>query len=125
MRIGIDLTHTFERNGGIQRLAIELTRALLEIDKYNEYILFFRGSPRNELVDSRAEIYVSPIKHQVLCEQAWLWHAAQRKRLDVFHLTGFAGPLGYIGPSVSTVCDMNQFLHPETMKRSQVLYWQR
>lgn len=123
MRIGIDLTHAYQRNGGIQRYAIELTRALLELDADNDYVLFFRGEARAELEDLRAEMVVSPVKHQVLCEQTWLWQAAHQARLDVFHLTGFAGPLGYAGLAIATVCDMNQFLYPETMTFSQALYW--
>ncbi len=123
MRIGIDLTHCYQRNGGIQRYAIELTRALLEIDHENEYILFFRGEIRKELANLKATMYVSAIKQQVLCEQTWLWRQANRARLDVLHLTGFAGPLLYSGKTVSTVHDMTQFLFPETMKTSQFLYW--
>lgn len=123
MRIGLDLTHCYQRNGGIQRYAIQLARALLEIDAQNQYVLFFRGDVREEFTDVVAEIHVSPIKHQVLCEQTWLFMAASRAHLDVFHLTGFAGPVAYSGRAVTTICDMSQFLYPSTMKRSQKMYW--
>jgi glycosyltransferase involved in cell wall biosynthesis len=123
VRIGLDLTHCYQRKGGIQSYAIQLTRALCEIDRENHYILFFRAEKQEELAHLNAEIHVSPIKNQVLCEQTWLFCAAIQARLDVFHFTGFAGPLIYMSKSVSTVCDMNQFFYPETMKRSQYFYW--
>ena len=123
MRIGLDLTHCYQRNGGIQRYAIELTRALLETDHENEYILFFRGEIRQELAGFPVESYVSPIKHQVLCEQTWLWWMAQRNKLDLLHLTGFAGPVFYSGRSVCTVADVTPFLFRETVKFSQAVYW--
>jgi glycosyltransferase involved in cell wall biosynthesis len=123
MRIGIDLTHAYQRNGGIPRYALELTRALLKIDQDNEYVLFFRGEPRPELAEYRVETYVSPVRHQVVSEQTWLCWAARRARLDLLHLTGFAGPLAYFKPAVITVHDMTQFLYPETMKWVQWVYW--
>ena len=123
MRIGIDLTHAYQRQGGIPRYAVELARALLKIDQDNEYVWFFRGEPRPELMDLSAKMHVSPVRHQVLCEQIWLYRAARQARVDVLHLTGFAGPLAYGGAAVATLMDMTQFLYPETMKFKQALYW--
>ena len=123
MRIGIDLTHCYQRKGGIQTYATQLTHAICEIDHKNSYVLFFRAKKQEELAHLSAEIRVSPIKNQILCEQIWLLSAAIDARLDVFHLTGFAGPLSYMGRSVSTVCDMNQYFYPQTMQRSQYIYW--
>jgi glycosyltransferase involved in cell wall biosynthesis len=123
MRIGIDLTHTYQRQGGIPRYGLELARALLSIDQGNEYVWFFRGETRPELAGLGARMHVSPIRHQVFCEQTWLYLAARQARLDILHLTGFAGPLMYKGAAVATLMDMTQFLHPETMKFKQALYW--
>ena len=125
MRIGLDLTHCYQRCGGLQRYAIQLTQALLEIDGANEYVLFCRREVPEELLNAPVRKIVSPITHQVLNEQLWLLGASLRERLDVFHLTGFAGPVLYPGRSVCTIADATPFLFPETVKRSQFLYWRR
>lgn len=123
MRIGIDLTHTYHRNGGIQRYAVELTRALLKIDTRNEYVLFFRGEIPQALAEINCETKISSIKNQFLNEQMWLPKEIASSKLDVFHSTGFAGPVFYQGNIVRTIHDVSPFIHPETMKLSQFLYW--
>ena len=41
MRVGIDLTAIWRPVTGMERVAIEMTRALLRLDQENEYVLFF------------------------------------------------------------------------------------
>jgi len=123
MRIGLDLTHCYQRRGGLQRYAISLTQALLALDSQNEYVLFCRREVPPELVNAPARKIVSPITHQVLNEQLWLLFASLRADLDLFHLTGFAGPVLYPRHSVCTMADVTPFLFRETVKRSQAMYW--
>ena len=123
MRIGLDLTHCFQRNSGFQRYAINLARTLISINSDDEFVLFFRQEIPGELLDCPYECRVIPPHHQFFSEQITLLDQINKSKLDLFHSTGFAGPVFYTGKKIHTVHDASVFIFPESMKSFQKLYW--
>lgn len=116
MRIGIDCRTIQESEpAGTAHYTLELVRALLEIDAENQYALFFRTKPQDEIFKRQnAKIVVLPqssipyISNHLLFSQT-----LRREKLDIFHATANALPIGYNGVSVLTIHDLAIYINPE------------
>lgn len=97
MRILIDLTALSYHMTGIERLALCVTKEMLEIDKVNEYILLFRNEVYEELkayVDG--ERITAKIIHgdqKMLFFQLVIPFDLYRIKADRYCFFAFPGPL--------------------------------
>ncbi len=114
MRIGIDCRMYSSGFTGIGRYVYELTENLFEIDKQNQYILFFNEpeysafSPPNKNIQ---KILVNA-PHYSFHEQTRFLHVLNRAKLDLMHFTHFNAPIFYRGPSIVTIHDLTLSFFP-------------
>ncbi len=117
MRIGIDATAMPPRLTGAGNYTVNLTRALLDVDAVNEYVVF-----TNPLYASffkprlRLRVMVQPLASRVLrivWEQTILPLLMHQQRLDVFHSPHYTIPFAAPCATVVTFHDMTFFLYPE------------
>lgn len=126
LRIGIDcrsmLNPLAGERAGVGHYTFHLVRALLTIDRLNEYVLYFdHRMPRavsddfegpnvtvRRLPFSRYRRFL-PFAYSHLLLAAYL----TRDRLDVFHATANVMPLSYGRPTVVTIHDLAIYQHPE------------
>lgn len=117
MRIGIDATALPPRLTGAGKYIVSLTRALLQVDLVNEYIVF--AKPRDAALfagDARLKIVQAALVSRFLrigWEQTMLPLLAASYRLDVLHSPHYTMSLFNSAPSVVTFHDMTFFLYPE------------
>jgi glycosyltransferase involved in cell wall biosynthesis len=95
MRIGVDIQTTLGRKTGFGFYVSNLTQALTEIDKKNEY-LFFKPEEERD--------FSTP--------QRWVWDQmtipkmARDAKVDILHQPCFSTPVGYNGKVVVTIHDL-------------------
>ncbi len=126
LRIGIDcrtmLNPISGERAGVGHYTFHIVRALLEVDRVNEYVLYFdHRMPRavtDNFENSNVEIRclpfskysrLLPFAYSHLLLAAWL----SRDQLDVFHATANVMPLSYNRQTVVTVHDLAIYEHPE------------
>lgn len=126
MRIGIDcrtiLNPGSGEAAGVGHYTMNIVRALLDIDRENEYVLFFdyrmarEGTQEYERPNVKIRFFpfssygkFLPIAYSQLLVSA----ALLKERLDVFHAPANVVPLGYPKRTVITVHDLAIFRHPE------------
>ena len=125
MRIGIDATAVSSAEGtGIQSYALNLTRALLALDKRNTYVVYCRQNiPEPFLAyKDKAEFRVCPLSKRKLCEQVWLSSASRRDHLDILHCI-CSLPLYYPHRAVLTVLGLSWRIRPEVFTPALRRYW--
>ena len=107
---------------GIGHYTFHLVRALLELDRQNEYVLYFDHRMPGAITDDFMHPNVTvrrlpfsryrkflPFAYTHLLLAAYL----TRDRLDVFHAPANVMPLSYNRPTVVTVHDLAIYEHPE------------
>ncbi len=107
---------------GVGHYTFHLVKALLEVDRKNEYVLYFDHRMPGAVVDdfSQANVTVRrlpfsryrkflPFAYSHLLLAAWL----TRDQLDVFHAPANVMPLSYTRPTVVTIHDLAIYEHPE------------
>lgn len=117
MRIGIDCRTIQETEpAGTAHYTKELVRALLDIDKENQYFLFFdqiKNIPE-EFKRPNVKIAIIPKIYLPFISSHFLFSRALKKhRLDVFHGPANVLPIGYRGASVLTIHDLAIYINPE------------
>jgi len=107
-RIGIDARMYRPGATGIGRYIFELTQALFEIDKENEYILFFNEEAYHSYTcpNHRISKRRTKAKYYSLGEQTVFLQDLVRENLDLVHFTHFNAPILYNNPSVVTIHDL-------------------
>ena len=136
-RIGIDVTSALTQGGGIGRYTRELVRALVSLDKTNEYHLFSARVEDRPPVPDPLPNAVNVTHHQAPLSERWLYRLWYRARLplpvqwitgdlDLFHSPDFVLPptSGDI-PTLLTVHDLSFIYYPETFPRPLVDYLNR
>lgn len=116
MRIGIDCRTIQESEpAGTAHYTKELVRAFLEIDAKNQYVLFFRTEPQDEIFKRQnAKIVVLPQSSIPFFSNHLLFSQTLRgEKLDIFHATANALPIGYNGVSFLTIHDLAIYINPE------------
>lgn len=126
LRIGIDcrtmLNPASGERAGVGHYTFHIVKALLEVDRRNEYVLYFDHRMPRAVTDNFENTNVSirrlpfskyskllPFAYSHLLLASWL----TRDQLDVFHATANVMPLSYNRPTVVTVHDLAIFEHPE------------
>lgn len=123
IRIGIDcrtiLSPQLGEKAGVGHYTYYLVKTLLEIDKMNEYVLFFdfRCPNPKEFRQKNVKIVHFPFsqyKKYLPFGYSHLLIAAtlSRENLDLYHSPANVIPLNYSGPSVLTVHDLAIYKHP-------------
>lgn len=126
MRIGIDcrtmLNPVGGERAGVGHYTFHLVKALLEVDRKNEYVLYFDHRMPMAVTDDFLQSNVTirrlpfsryrkflPFAYSHLLLAAYL----MRDRLDVFHAPANVMPLSYNRPTVVTIHDLAIYEHPE------------
>lgn len=126
MRVGIDLTAIWRPVTGMERVAIEMTRALLRLDQENEYVLFFSEDVHPSFTDARGDFQpvVFPVRSELLSKNIFFTFSPAVAHLDFLHFPIFPPPLWCRCTHGWLVPDATPWLYPETMKRSSRVYFQ-
>ena len=138
MRIGIDYTAAVNQGAGIGRYARQMTRALLELDRENEYVLFVpsaspeasRASESAIVGQANVSLARLPLSERALVA---LWHRLRvpvpvelfSGRLDVFHSPDFALAPVLRARTLVTVHDLSFRRVPECFKPALLSYLNR
>lgn len=120
MKIGINGRFLAAKRTGVQRAAYNLIRALIAMDRINEYVLFTTSDqadnpdwnyPNVQVVTSR--IKEGESLRNYFWEQFTLPRLARRYRVDVLHSPANLGPLFYRGRSVVHIHDLCFIVNPQ------------
>lgn len=138
MRVGIDYTAAVNQGAGIGRYTRQMTRALLELDRENEYVLFAPsaspGSPQpaaaTPLGPGHVKLLRLPLSEKALVV---LWHRLRLPvpvelfggRLDVFHSPDFALAPVWKARTLVTVHDLSFERVPECFEPALLTYLNR
>jgi glycosyltransferase involved in cell wall biosynthesis len=112
MKIGLDLRMYGTQHGGIGRYCREVFPRLLDIDKQNNYFLFFNaktiaaGDLEQIKKFKNAEIIASNFRHYSLGEQTGFLRQLNKYNLDLTHFPNFNAPVFYDKPFVVTIHDL-------------------
>lgn len=128
MRIGIDARTILDpKNGepaGVGQYTYNLLRALLAIDRHNEYVLFFDRpvEPAKSLRKKNSRFVYFPLaRHKKYLPYVYSHmltaSALRRERLDVFHSPASTIPLRYQGKAVVTIHDMAIYINQQWFPR--------
>lgn len=114
MRIGIDARMYGSAVTGIGVYVKELTQALFEIDKKNEYVLFLSPSTYEKYVPARPGVSAVRIDTPWYGwrEQMYLPHEFARCHCEVVHFPNFNVPALYPGKFVVTIHDLTPLEFP-------------
>lgn len=106
MRIGIDCRLWFET--GVGRYMRNLVEELSEIDKTNDYVLFFRKEEFETfaLPGKNFQKRLADIRWHTFAEQVQFKKILEKEKLDVVHFPYFSYPVGYKGKFVITIHDL-------------------
>lgn len=138
MRIGIDYTAAVNQGAGIGRYARQMTRALLELDRENEYVLLVpsasaeasRASESAMVGQANVSLVRLPLSERALVA---LWHRLRvpvpvelfSGRLDVFHSPDFALAPVLRARTLVTVHDLSFRRVPECFEPALLSYLNR
>lgn len=124
MRVGIDCTALARRRAGLELYVQGLARALVQLDRDVEFVLFLPRSGPEELAElqERARIIRSPFNDSIVRSQLWLSLAARSSGVNLMHYPAYP-PLWPAPPFVMTVQDVTPWLFPQTMPRKGYAYF--
>lgn len=119
MKIGIDARLWNE--SGVGRYLRNLVTELGELDKKNEYVLFFKKAEFTlvELPSKNFKKVLADVHWHTLTEQIVLPRILQKENLDLMHFPYFSIPLFYRGKFVVTIHDL--ILHHYTTGKATTL----
>lgn len=125
MRIGMDLTTIWRQPTGNVNYGIELTRALLQLDRKNEYVLFFSQEIHPAFVQlrDRFEAVTTRYRHEVACKNLLFPFEPRVRTLSVLHFPMFTPPWRCACPYVWTIHDGTPWMFPETMTMGSRMYF--
>jgi glycosyltransferase involved in cell wall biosynthesis len=124
MRIAIDAS-TISTQGGPRTYVLGLLEALLQIDKENEYIVYYNDPVHLGRFPKAREIVlrgISPVA-RLWREHVLLPLACRREKIDLLHCPKSAIPFFSSCPVVVTLHDLIPLSHPETEKFAARVYW--
>lgn len=128
MKIAIDLTSLADNLSGIERMALNISKELLEINKNNRYQLYFKREIHPEFLKyqdaSYVECVVLPERNKLWFYQITLLRALNRSDADIYLFLAFPAPFFLRKRKmINTIQDMGCWDCPEMMKRKMVLYF--
>jgi glycosyltransferase involved in cell wall biosynthesis len=118
MRIGIDATAMPLQRTGAGNYIFNLIRALVRVDRSNEYVVFGKTAHEAELAMNEPNVRFVRRDFagrgvRLAWEQLGLPGQARAHLLDVLHSPHYTMPLRHPTRSVVTFCDMTFLLHPD------------
>src|SRR5688572_6846688 len=118
MRIAIDASRAaLAERTGTERYSLELIRALLRIDRSNEYRLYFNGAPPAGLFSSGPNWQAREIALRRLWTHLRLSQALRHDRPDVLFVPAHVLPMFPARRNVVTVHDLGFRFFPGTHRR--------
>jgi glycosyltransferase involved in cell wall biosynthesis len=114
MKIGIDM-RMYGGGSGIARYIKELSLAILEQDKTNEYVLFLYkidDSIKNQFSRFKVKLVETNAKHYSIREQTTFVRQLYKEKLDLVHFPHFNVPFFYRKPFVVTIHDLIHQRYP-------------
>jgi len=123
MRIGIMLRAVTEKQG-IGLYTKNILKNLLNIDKDNQYILFYKGKRRETSFSNYPNVEEQwiNIPYKILWDQIFIPFSSVRAHIDVLFSTKFTLPLILPYKTVTVLHGMEWYSHPEFFKLWDVLY---
>ncbi len=129
MRIGV-CVRTWGEIGGIGVYTRNIVQHLLDLDRKNEYVLFYQdrshmGTFRNR--ENVNEVYV-PSFGKLKEVRTWIWdqitmpHYARREDVDVIFHTKMAIPLPTRRKTVMVLHGSQRFVHPELHTKADIWF---
>lgn len=120
MRIGINGRFLVAKRTGVQRVAYNMLKTLVEIDRENEYVIF-TGDGQADNPDWKfpnVTVVTSPLREgesfrNHFWEQFSLPRLAKRHRVDLLHSPANMAPLFYKGRSVIHIHDLCFVVNPQ------------
>jgi glycosyltransferase involved in cell wall biosynthesis len=99
---------------GIGRYVFELVENLQQIDRANEYFLFFNQPEFNNFQAGSPNFHkvLVDVRHYSLAEQTRFKKTLDLYRLDLMHFTHFNAPIFYRRPSIVTIHDLTLHFFP-------------
>lgn len=125
MRLGIDLTALWRRTTGKGRVAIELTRAMLNTDDKHDYVLFFSGETHSEFAEFKGRFreVIFPSRSELLCKHVLFPFSSELRNLDFLYFPVFPPPWRYPCSCGWAMPDATAWLWPETMTTRARFYF--
>ncbi len=113
LKIAIDASRiTAARRTGTENYALQLLRALLELDNKHQYLLYFRDTPPANLLPANPRVKYRVIPWRRMWTHIRFAWALWRDRPDVTFVPAHVLPLFFPGPSVVTVHDLGYIYFP-------------
>ena len=120
MKIGVNGRFLVAKRTGVQRAAYNLLKALVRVDRENQYVIF-TGSEQLDNPDwkwSNVEVIPSGIKggenlKNYIWEQVSLPRLARKHGVDILHSPANMAPLFYSGKSVINIHDLCFVVNPQ------------
>lgn len=128
MRIGYDASVIFSSAGGTRVYATQLLTAMIDLKPDWKYFLYSRSDEqarelKRQWTGPNVEaIWVAGAPNAVRT-QTKLPSQLRRDAVDVYHSLGYFLPLGWAGPKVVTVHDLNMYLNWRKWIRAGLLNW--
>ena len=115
MKIGIDARMYGPKVGGIGNYVKNLIHALLELDKKNEYVLFFLEDGYKEFSHEKGIVKKVLVKSHwySLSEQIRFMRRVEKEKTDIMHFPNFNVPLLFTRKFVTTIHDMTPWYYAD------------
>jgi glycosyltransferase involved in cell wall biosynthesis len=122
MRIGVDASLASLRGTGTGRYTTQLFSRLIELDRRNEYVLYFRrrdvrDNPLRHVRASHVHVRVTDAPLTLARLHVNLSACLMRDRVELYHSPGFFLPWFWFGKAIVTIHDIHPVLFPR--------YWNR
>ncbi|GHO46317.1 glycosyltransferase family 4 protein [Ktedonospora formicarum] len=129
MRVAIDLMIAEKEPGGMLYATRALLEGLARIDRANEYIIITTRPKEYKELASAPSVTIYPVKLRtwrgiLIQHQLTLPDILKKIKPDVLHVPTFAAPIGWHGPLVMTVHDLEFLKEPHQSSLYTRLYWQ-
>ena len=120
MKISIDARGiNLYKGTGIGTYTENLTRELLNIDKENDYTLFWNGKNYDSFKQSNSKIIFSSNRHGAFYENFYVPSYIEKNNIDLHHIpqNGIGLTESYSSKSIVTIHDLIPYTLPETVGR--------
>ncbi len=123
MKIAIDLTSLCRPITGTERVAIEMTKAIIHHSQH-QYILIFRQQVHSDFSENNPETtrILSPFKSQFLTEQLWLPYLINKIKPDLTFFPFFPPGWFFKMPFTILIHDANMWLNLGTLSLKTKAY---
>lgn len=123
LRIAIDASRTtISPITGTEHYALELIRALIEVNTHHELILYFRDRPADDLFPNLNNVTIKVMPFRRMWSHIRLAWEVSRERPDVLFVPSHTLPFLFLGRGVVTLHDVGYKHFPQAHKPFQRFY---